>query len=324
MTRPTARVLALLEILQNGGTRRASDLAERLEVDERTLRRYVGHLRDLDVPVESVRGRYGGYRLARGHRMPPLMLTDAEAIAIVLGLLTGRRAGMLATSAAAVESASAKVQRVLPRPLAARVGALLASVEVTAPPVAAADPETGVLLEVAEAARNRRLVVLRHTGRDGAIRERTVAPYGVVAHRGRWYVTGRDTVADEVRTFRLDRVVAATVTDEPFEVPSTVDPATQVLDALASTPWRYEVSVRVRRDMASVRRRLTPGVARVEPVEPQDGGTGWVRVRLRAERLDWVPGELARLDALFVVEQPEELRDHVRALGQRLLEAAAA
>ena len=93
MPRPTARVLALLEILQGGGTHTAADLARRLDVDERTVRRYAEHLLDLDVPVESVRGRYGGYRLAPGFRMPPLMLTDEEALAVLLGLVAGHRAG---------------------------------------------------------------------------------------------------------------------------------------------------------------------------------------------------------------------------------------
>jgi len=119
MTRPTARVLALLEILQAGGTRTTADLAVRLDVDERTVRRYVDHLIDLDIPVRSVRGRYGGYRLASGYRMPPLMLTDDEALAVLLGLVAGLRAGLVTTSATAMESAAAKIRRVLPRRSAA-------------------------------------------------------------------------------------------------------------------------------------------------------------------------------------------------------------
>src|SRR3978361_2566703 len=103
MPRPTARVLSLLELLQSGGIRTAAELADRLEVDERTARRSVDHLIDLDVPVESVRGRYGGYRLAPGHRMPPLMLGDDEALAVLLGLITGRRAAPLTTTSTANE-----------------------------------------------------------------------------------------------------------------------------------------------------------------------------------------------------------------------------
>src|SRR6476646_10173859 len=118
MSRPTGRVLTLLELLQSGGTRTVAELAERLGVEGRTVRRYVDHLIDLDVPVESVRGRYGGYRLAPGHRMPPLMLGDDEALAVLLGLIAGRRAGLPTTTGTARETATAKIRRVLPKHLA--------------------------------------------------------------------------------------------------------------------------------------------------------------------------------------------------------------
>ena len=111
MARPTSRALALLELLQSGGTRTVAELADRLGVDERTVRRYAGHLLDLDVPVESVRGRYGGYRLAAGYRIPPLMLGDDEALAVLLGLVAGRRAGLLTASETASETAAAKIRR---------------------------------------------------------------------------------------------------------------------------------------------------------------------------------------------------------------------
>src|SRR5437763_14427786 len=123
MARPAARVLTLLELLQSGGVRTVGELADRLGVDGRTVRRYVDHLLDLDVPVQSVRGRYGGYRLAPGFRMPPLMLTDEEALAVLLGLVAGQRAGLATTSRQAAEAAAAKVRRGLPKTLAPRRGA---------------------------------------------------------------------------------------------------------------------------------------------------------------------------------------------------------
>jgi len=160
MTRPTARVLALLEILQAGGTRTASDLAVRLEVDERTVRRYVDHLIDLDIPVRSVRGRYGGYRLTPGYRIPPLMLTDDEALAVLLGLVAGLRAGLVTTSATAMENAAAKIRRVLPEALGRRLDALLATADFTTAARPGATQETGVLVMLAEAARERRPVAV--------------------------------------------------------------------------------------------------------------------------------------------------------------------
>jgi hypothetical protein len=117
MARPTTHVLTLLELLQSGGIRTVAELADRLGVDGRTVRRYVDHLIDLDVPVESVRGRYGGYRLASGYRLPPLMLSDEEALAVLLGLFAGRRTGLMTATGTASETAAAKIRRVLPERL---------------------------------------------------------------------------------------------------------------------------------------------------------------------------------------------------------------
>src|SRR5580658_7404639 len=154
MARPAARVLSLLELPQSGGVRTVTELAGRLDVDERTVRRYVDHLLDLDVPVESVRGRYGGYRLAAGYRMPPLMLSDDEALAVLLGLVAGRRTGLMTSAGTASETAAAKIRRALPERLARRLDAVLGSLAFTAPPGQAPVPDTGVLLSVADAVRH--------------------------------------------------------------------------------------------------------------------------------------------------------------------------
>jgi predicted DNA-binding transcriptional regulator YafY len=239
MTRPTARVLALLEILQTGGTHTVASLAERLDVDERTVRRYAGHLIDLDVPVHSVRGRYGGYRLMPGYRMPPLMLTGEEALAVLLGLVASGRAGLVPTSAAALESAAAKVRRVLPARLGRRLDALLATTEFTAAARRPAiTPETEVLLTLAEAARDRHPAAITYTGRDGRRSERTVDPYGIVAHSGRWYLTGADPASGQIRTFRLDRIEDATVRPDTFEMPAGFDPPARVLSRPTQPPAR--------------------------------------------------------------------------------------
>jgi predicted DNA-binding transcriptional regulator YafY len=299
VTRPTARVLAVLEVLQSGGTRTAADLAARVGVDERTLRRYIEHLLDLEVPVESVRGRYGGYRLAPGFRMPPLMLTDEEALAVLVSLETGQ-------PVPAAAAAAAKVRRVLPRALAGRLEGLLAPIGFTAP--GAEGP--ALLLTLASAARDRRPVTIDYSGRS-----RTLHPYGIVAHHGRWYVTGADSASGEVRTFRLDRIAAATVLAGTFEVPDGFSPVEQV----TSVSYRHEVSVVVDGPAELIRRRLSVSGATVHEM-----GEDRARVHLRAERLDWVPGVLAALGLPFAIERPDELRDHVRALAGRLTAYAAA
>jgi predicted DNA-binding transcriptional regulator YafY len=321
MTRPTARVLALLEALQSGGTRTVADLAARLEVDERTVRRYIGHLKDLDVPVRSVRGRYGGYRLGPGFRMPPLMLTDEEALAVLLGLIAARRSGLAATSAAAADSAAAKLRRVLPEALGRRLDALLQTADFTAPERPGVPPEARVLLLLAEAARHRQPVAISYADRDGRPSERIVHPYGIVAHSGRWYVTGADSSSGELRNFRLDRIFRPAVRAGTFEVPDDFDPAAHVVSGIARAPWAHSVSLRIQDTVPHLRTRLPAGIATAQELP---GDPSWARVRLRAQRLDWIPAVLASLDRPFVIEDPPALRDLVRALAARLSEYADA
>lgn len=320
MPRPAARVLALLELLQSGGTRAVGELADRLDVDERTVRRYVEHLLDLDVPVESVRGRYGGYRLAAGYRMPPLMLSDDEALAALLGLTAAHRTGM--ATGAASETAAAKIRRVLPEHLRSRLDAVLGSLAFTAAAGERAVPEAAVLLPIADAVRHQRPVSIRYTAADGRRSDRALHPYGLVAHSGRWYVTGTDPAIGEERTFRLDRIADARALPGSFERPAGVDPAERVLTGLATAPYRHEVALRIRGTAEQIRTRLPTGVALVE--EPPTGADAerWSRVRLRAQRLDWLPGVLAALDLPFVIERPDELREHVAAFADRLARSA--
>lgn len=315
MTRPTARVLALLEILQSGGTRTVAELAARLEVDERTVRRYVAHLTDLGIPVQSLRGRYGGYRLAPGHRMPPLMLTDEEALAVLVGLIAGRRAGWVTASAAAAQSAVAKLQRVLPEALGRRLGAVTQTTEFTGRPRSHVAPQTGVLLLLAEAVRDRSPVAITYTAGNGRRTQRTVQPSGIVAHSGRWYVTAADSRSGETRTFRMDRIVDPQLLAGRFEVPAGFDPAERVRSSIALAPRRHTVTLRVRAAADEVQSRFPAGIAEVHAF-PADNQ--WVRVVIHAEHLDWVPGVLAAVALPFVIDGPEELRELVRALAERL------
>lgn len=319
MSRPTGRVLTLLELLQSGGTRTVAELADRLGVDGRTVRRYVDHLIDLGVPVESVRGRYGGYRVGPGHRVPPLMFTDDEALAVVLGLAAGRRSGLATADRTAGETASAKIRRVLPKPVASRLETLWDALAITGDtPSAASDesaePDADTLLGLADAVRHRRPVALRYTDRDGRTTRRTLHPAGIVAHGGRWYVSGTDAALGETRTFRLDRVADVRILPGAFDEPFVEDVAEQVVSGFATADYRYEVLLRIEATIPHIRARFPASLAVLEE-EPE---TGWVRARLRAERLDWLPPLLAALDRPFVVEQPEELRGLVAALAQRL------
>jgi predicted DNA-binding transcriptional regulator YafY len=324
--RPTGRVLTLLELLQSGGTRTVAELADRLGVDGRTVRRYVQHLIDLDVPVESVRGRYGGYRLAPGYRLPPLMLSDDEALAVLLGLVAGRRTGLIPTERAATETASAKIRRVLPEHLGRRLDTLTGTLAFTEQPGKFDSPDTGVLLTIADAVRHHRPVSIRYTDRDGRRSERTLHAYGIVTHAGRWYVTGTDPGVGEDRTFRLDRIADARALPGSFEAPQGPVPEQRVLAGLATAPYRHEVTVRIQATVEQVRAHLPASVASLEeePASGVDHGDGrWLRAEVRAERLDWLPPVLAAIDRPFVIERPAELRDLVGALAERLAACAA-
>jgi predicted DNA-binding transcriptional regulator YafY len=322
MARPAAQVLTLLELLQSGGIRTADELAGRLGVDERTVRRYVDHLIDLDVPVESVRGRYGGYRLGSGYRMPPLMLSDEEALAVLLGLTAGRRTGLTTAAGTASETAAAKIRRVLPGRLARRLDAVLGSLAFTDPPGEFPAPQAAVLLTVADAVSHHRPVSIRYTDSGGQRSERTLHPYGLVAHSGRWYVTGAEPRIGEERTFRLDRIADARTLPGSFEPPAGLDPAQRILSGFAQAPYRHHVIVQIQATAEQIRARLPASVANIEPPLSTDPlAEGWVRVELRAERLDWVPALLASVDQPFIIEQPDELRALVAALAERLAAA---
>ncbi|EME99783.1 regulatory protein DeoR [Streptomyces mobaraensis NBRC 13819 = DSM 40847] len=318
MSRPTGRVLTLLELLQSGGTRTVAELADRLGVEGRTVRRYVAQLVDLGVAVESVRGRHGGYRLAPGYRLPPLMLGDDEALAVLLGLVAGRRTGLTTTERAANETASAKIRRVLPRHLVRRLDILLEALHFTDRPGEFAAPDAGTLLTLADAVRHRRPVTLRYTDRDGRTAERTLHAYGIVAHAGRWYVTGEDARIGENRTLRLDRVTAARALPGSFPAPSGPGPAERVLSGFATAAYRHEVALRIHGTVERIRARLPASIAVLDEADGSHTAERWRRVELRVERLDWLPPVLASLDRPFVVERPDALRDLVAAFADRL------
>ncbi|PFG33027.1 helix-turn-helix transcriptional regulator [Sanguibacter antarcticus] len=316
MTRPTARVLAMLELLQAGGQRTVGDLAARLGVDERTVRRYAVHLADLGIPVQAQRGRYGGYRLARGYKLPPLMMTEDEAVAVVMGLSAAERVGLATTDNTASVSALAKVSRVLPRALAERLDSLLSSAELTTPVSAAAPVGASTLLGLASAAQARRTVVITYTAWDGRESQRTLDVYGLVFHSGRWYATGNDHGRDDVRTFRMDRIASVTQGDGSFVVPADFDAGTQVVSGIAAVRWSHRVSVVLRTTVADASERLPRSAGRLS--EHADG----VLFEARAERLDGMARMLAGLGWDFEVITPGALRDEVLALSDRLRASA--
>ncbi|MDM4718509.1 YafY family protein [Micromonospora sp. WMMA1363] len=316
MSHPAGRVLGLLELLQSHHRLTGAELATRLGVDGRTVRRYAATLVELGIPVTADRGRYGGYRLRPGYKLPPLMLTDDEAVAVLLGLLAADHLG-LGTEQPATATATAKIRRVLPAALADRLAAVVEHLGFTLRRVeSTARPATDTLLALADAARHGRRVRVTHRSRAGDTAERELDPYGLVFHAGRWYVTGHDHRRAEVRTFRLDRLGAVTSGDETFVAPKGFDPVAQVARSLAAVPWAHEVEVLLAVDLATARRRLPPSTAELSATA--DG----VLMRVRAERLDGMAVLLAGLGWPFTVVRPDALRDEVAAHAERLADWA--
>jgi len=316
MSHPTTRVLALLELLQAHRRLGGRDLADRLGVDPRTIRRYAAKLQELGIPVEAERGRYGGYRLLPGYKLPPLMLTDGEAVAVVLGLLASERLG-LGTAAPGAASALAKIYRVLPTTLRDQTAAVQETLGFTSAARRPTSPATDVLLTLGSATRGRQRVRLRYRSWHGEASERDLDPYGLVFHAGRWYVAGHDRLRDELRTFRLDRIARASLRPERFDPPVGFDAVEHVNRALARVPYRWEIEVLFETTLLDVRRRLPTGLGTVNEA---DGG---VLLRARADRLDGMAQLLAGVGWPFVIRRPVELRTAVRELAARLLADAA-
>ena len=311
MYHPTTRVLATLEMLQSRQRVTGRELAARLEVDERTARRYITMLQDLGIPIEGIRGRHGAYVLRPGYKLPPLMLTDDEALAVVLGLLAGRRLGLTGT-AVDVEGALAKIERVLPEALRARVQALPGELIINVEEDRWAPAPGDIVVTMGLAARERRSVRMRYRSGRGEETDRAIDPYGVVFHGGGWYLTGHCHLRGDRRLFRLDRVVEAELTDDRFERPAGFDVLADVLRALASVPDTYAVEVRLATTMDAAGDLVPADFAVLE--EHPDG----VTLRCFTRDLDWMARMLARLPVAFTVVSPPELRPAIQALAARL------
>ncbi len=306
MYHPTTRVLTVLELLQSQGRVSGPDLAERLEVNVRTARRYVTMLQDLGIPVEAERGRHGGYRLRPGFKLPPLMLTDEEALAVTLGLLLARRMGMTATAPAA-EGALAKIERVLPAALREQVQAVQ---QVLAMAVSQSDAASTELLAVLSLAAHRgKSVRLRYAGRVRDVTERVIDPYGVAFYAPRWYVAGWCHLRTDLRLFRLDRIQEVVPTDDSFTPPRNFDSLSFVAESIASMPgnWTVEVLLHVPIERAQMVIPRSHGT-----LEATDDGTIY---RCTTDNLSWLARGLVRLELPLTVLSPPELKTTMRELA---------
>jgi predicted DNA-binding transcriptional regulator YafY len=295
---PAARLLEFLEILQDRPFVTGAELAQRLQVDARTVRRYAKAVQNLGFPVEGERGPAGGYRLKPGYKLPPLMFTEDEAAAVVLGLMSARRLGVPTS-----DEALAKINRVLPAPLRARTESL-ERVAFTSP--AGVAPAGDTVLMLVDAARRQRRVTARYVSHGGAETNRELSPYGVVVHGGRWYLAAYDHGREDLRTFRVDRLSDVKIGGRGHEMDQGFDATEHVLRSFAKVPWTHEVVV----DLA------TPMQVPLADVTPSG------RLTMRVESLDYMARVLASLDCDFTVVKPPELNASLNRLAERLARPA--
>src|SRR5512134_2798518 len=254
MAKPTTRVLAVLELLQSQGLVSGAELARRIEVDARTLRRYISALEEMGIPLTTEQGRHGGYRLVPGYKLPPMIFSEEEAQALSLGLIAAKGLG-LADAAPASESVQAKLDRVLPSAPRRTIAALRESVALqTGDARVAADAR--LLRILSESAQARRSAAMSYRAADGAITTRDFDVYGLVYRAGRWYVVGFCHLRTGLRTLRLDRVAHAEVTTQPFMRPEGFDASEYLTKAMATLPRATQVEVLLKTDLASAQREL--------------------------------------------------------------------
>jgi predicted DNA-binding transcriptional regulator YafY len=320
MTDPTHRTLRLLSLLQGRRDWSGADLAGRLGVSLRTLRRDVERLRELGYPVQAQPGVDGGYRLAAGASLPPLVLDDDEAVALTVGLQTaasGAVAGMAEPSVRAL----AKVVPVLPTRLRRRVEALRA-MTVPAPPWSGGGPavDPQLLVLIAQACRDTERLGFTHTSAAGESGVRLVEPHRLVPLGRRWYLVAYDPSRGDWRSFRLDRVTAARGTGTRFaprQLPAE-DAAAFVRAGIDQFRSAHSVTAVVQAPAAVVRDRVGQW-ARVD-----DDGPDRCRVQVETDVLDWAALVLGAVRAEFTVVAPEELRELLGEWAERFARGADA
>ncbi|KAA5825926.1 WYL domain-containing protein [Saccharopolyspora hirsuta] len=320
MTTLPARLLRLLSLLQSRREWSGAELAERLEVTGRTVRRDIDRLRELGYPVSSTTGTAGGYRLASGKNLPPLLLDDDEAVAVAAGLLTAASGSVTGIEESSVR-ALAKLEQVLPARLRAQVAAVAGA---TVPMVVRDGPQVdaAILATVAAACRDHEILSFDYVKRDGSAQPRRVEPHSLVAVVGRWYLIAFDPERGDWRTFRADRLRDPLATGrrfEPRELPA--DSAADYLRrSIADAPYRYTARVAVRAPAEAVREHLHPLIpSRVSPT-----GEDSCTVELGEDSLSQLTRQIAAVAALdveFTVDTSDEVRAQLRAHLRRGLDA---
>jgi predicted DNA-binding transcriptional regulator YafY len=318
MANTSMRMLRLLSLLQTHRYWPGAELADRLQVSPRTLRRDIDRLRELGYPVQAQRGAEGGYQLSAGAALPPLVVDDEEAVALAVGLQAAAQDAVEGIAESSVR-ALAKVVQVMPARLRRRVEALSAMTEPArwGGGVNRIGVDPGILTSVALACRDSERLEFRYTAAGGQQTDRHVEPHRLVSLARRWYLVGYDLDRQDWRSFRLDRLTAPRGTGarfRPRELPAA-DAARFVRAGIDNLRAAYEVEVVVAAPAAAVRERIGRWCT-VEEI-----GAARCRLRMTADSLDWPTMALGAVGADFQVVAPPELLDRVHDWGRRFSQA---
>ena len=317
MYHPTTRVLAVLALLQAHGRMSGSELAQRLEVNIRTLRRYIIMLQDLGIPIEAERGRNGAYVLSAGFKLPPMMFTNEEALALTIGLISARRLN-LADTDHAIESAFAKLERVMPLDLKSRVRALTETITLDQKFATSTPPSEVVLSTMSSAAQLQQRVHIQYHPKQGEDTERDFDPYGLTYYLNKWYVVGYCHLRNDLRSFRLDRITQVKEIDAHFERPEGFDPLEHIMQAVATLPRKYAFELLLKTDINTAQNEVFDVLGVLEA--DKDG----VIMRGSVEDLDWLARQLSIFSFEFVVREPDELRGELKKHSVKLANLARA
>ncbi|MFI8854992.1 YafY family protein [Streptomyces sp. 891-h] len=314
MLETSARLLRLLSLLQTHRDWSGTDLARRLDVSPRTVRRDIDRLRELGYPVHSTSGTAGGYQLGAGAQLPPLLLDDEEAVAVAVGLRGAADGGVDGISDASAR-ALVKLEQVLPHRLRRRVSALS---EFTVPMVGAhrgPAVDAATLAELAHACRDHERLRFRYETHGGESGRRAVEPHRLVTTHRRWYLVGWDLDRADWRTFRADRITLTPPHGPRFEprTPPAEDLAAWVSEGVSTRVYPARATVLLRAPMEQAAERISMSAGTLEPVDEHS-----CLLRTGAVSLDGILVHILMLGFDFEVREPAELTEYVGTLRDRL------
>jgi predicted DNA-binding transcriptional regulator YafY len=314
MYHPTSRVLTVLELLQSRPSISGPQLAERLEMDVRTVRRYITHLQDVGIPIEATIGRHGGYRLRPGFKLPPLLFTEEEATAIMLGLL-GTSWLEIGQPAVAVEGALAKVSRVLPLRARERLKAMSSHLFFFSTHQGER-PDVSLVIAISEAIGQSQRLAMVYRSRHDQLTRRKVEPYGVVGWEGYWYLVAYCCLRQDQRVFRLDRIQHVETLAETFEKAEEFEARDYVMQNYGKQSARWHIEVEFQTTLLAVQQRIPASYGSLTTTP------GGVLFHSYVNELAGQARYLMSLSLPFVIHHPPELREALLRLSAEMAQIA--